>query len=205
MKLAIDFYSGNGEIDWGLLAETNVRMVINKLSQGVSPDPGWLERCNNAAAHGFEVAVYHYYDYRYTPVQQLEIVAALLKTTPDMQVIADAEYVKKSKIVAGKATIYHIPVPKTYERDLRQFCEDLSASRPVCIYSNKDFFDSFVPNQMYWAHQFPLWVAHYRTGAPLLPWAWSDWWGWQFTDRAPGRKYGTPHSRQADLSYVKGG
>lgn len=54
-----------------------------------------------------------------------------------------------------------------------------------------------------WFAQFPLWIANYNVGAPLIPRPWSTWELWQFTDNGDGTKYGV-ESLNIDLNYFNG-
>lgn len=54
-----------------------------------------------------------------------------------------------------------------------------------------------------WFAQFPLWIANYNVGSPLIPRPWSTWELWQFTDAGDGTKYGV-ESLNIDLNYFNG-
>lgn len=51
--------------------------------------------------------------------------------------------------------------------------------------------------------QFPLWVANYGVVKPLIPRPWNTWTFWQYTESAPGDKYGV-ESGSIDLNWFDG-
>jgi len=196
MKLGIDVYQGDGNINFDLMATTPVSVVICKLSQGIIKDINHDHNREEALRIGREVYSYHYFDYRITPLKQVEFV---LQHRPPNGIIIDAEYVK---VRNSAGIMIQLTPPKNYEDLLRLFIERLSAVMPISIYSSASFFDTYCPNGIYWASVYPLWVAHYKNTAPALPYPWVEYWGWQFTDRGPGNKFGLV-SKQADLSYIR--
>ena len=51
--------------------------------------------------------------------------------------------------------------------------------------------------------QYPLWIARYNATEPLIPYPWTDWTLWQYTDNGNGAQYGV-ESGNIDLNYFNG-
>ena len=51
--------------------------------------------------------------------------------------------------------------------------------------------------------QYPLWIARYNATEPLIPYPWTDWMLWQYTDNGAGAKYGV-ESKNIDLNEFNG-
>jgi lysozyme len=112
----------------------------------------------------------------------------------DLPLVADYEY-------------YHwvarpsVSVCKEMLKSFLSQIQVLSGEVPM-IYTNVDSWKRFGGSEPYWA-KYPLWLASYLTGTPVVPAPFPKWTFWQFTDKGKGLDYGV-ESLQIDLNYWYG-
>lgn len=54
-----------------------------------------------------------------------------------------------------------------------------------------------------WFKKFPLWIAAYKVDKPRIPYPFTEWAFWQYTDEGDGKKYGV-ESKELDSNYFNG-
>ena len=70
------------------------------------------------------------------------------------------------------------------------------------IYTRDSYWKEFGSTDPKWK-RFPLWIASYRTDAPVIPAPWTDCVLWQFTDRGNGHDFGV-EALAIDLDVFRG-
>lgn len=94
------------------------------------------------------------------------------------------------------------------ETHMRQFAERVLDNSPatveVGVYTGYYYWLERIPApRRGWWSQFPLWIAKYGAGEPLIPAPFTDWLFWQYTNSGDGALYGV-ESPEIDLNYFNG-
>ena len=194
-KLGFDVSDWQPTIDWEKARSAGIEFAFIKATQGVSiACVHYKKHWQNSQSAGIERGSYHFYDYRYKPLEQ---ATWLLKNAPDpgeKGYVLDAEQIKVK---------IPVKVPASYQDDLQVFCEfnkKETGSLPI-IYTGFYWWKDNCPTAT-WARECPLWIAGYNWSVPMVPMPWGPdgWEFWQFTDKGIGKLYGTDaSSKQIDL------
>lgn len=72
------------------------------------------------------------------------------------------------------------------------------------VYTANWFMNKFDKSKVGWLVKYPLWLAQYTVlqRPPSVPYPWTDWLIWQYTDQGDGRYYGC-EGRAIDMDYAK--
>lgn len=173
-----------------------------RAGQGGFRDPDFGLNWVKAKDGGLLRASYWFYDSRYTPESQAERwITGHGGDLGELPLWADFE------------ENYNGPFEGW--RNWKKFLEEvrrLAPTHEIGIYSAFFYWDDNAPPSgsadREWFHQFPLWIASYRSDAPVVPAPWSpdEWLFWQFETNegnALGPLYGV-ESRGIDRNYFNG-
>lgn len=154
--------------------------VFLKASEGASfVDKSFKGHRANARAAGMLVGYYHFFRPLVDPEVQAKNFCAQIGKVQENELppVCDLE---DSDGVTGTAVA---------ER-AKEFCEHverLIGARPI-LYTGPYYFQGLGAKAQVLG-DYPLWVAHYKTTAPLTPPPWANWDFWQYTDseKIPGK------------------
>lgn len=168
------------------------RGVIIRAGQGNYKDVKFDTSWNAARQAGLIRGSYWFYDSRVSPKRQAETWVQIMGSDRgEMEMWCDFE-----DRYGG---------PFTGWRHWYDFMERIKALLPnqkLGVYTGYYYFLEFAAGVNYFA-QYPLWIAWYNPGEPLIPPIWDDWTYWQFTSNGDGALFGV-ESKDIDLSYFNG-
>lgn len=169
----IDVSSWQGEIDFSQVKASGIEVVYIKSSEGFrSVDLYFEQNYANAKNAGLKVGFYHYVTARSVEdaVKQANFfVSTISGKNPDCKLAMDFE----SFGSLGRAEINQIAL--TFMQTVKNV-----SGKDVIIYS-----DEYNANSTFESNLaiYPLWVAQYEVSEPTVREHWSNWAGWQYTDR----------------------
>ena len=169
----IDVSSWQGEIDFSQVKASGIEVVYIKSSEGFrSVDSYFEQNYANAKNAGLKVGFYHYVTARSVgdAVKQANFfVSTISGKNPDCKLAMDFE----SFGSLGREEINQIAL--TFMQTVKNV-----SGKDVIIYS-----DEYNANSTFESNLaiYPLWVAQYEVSEPTVREHWSNWAGWQYTDR----------------------
>lgn len=169
----IDVSSWQGEIDFSQVKASGIEVVYIKSSEGFrSVDSYFEQNYTNAKNAGLKVGFYHYVTARSVEdaVKQANFfVSTISGKNPDCKLAMDFE----SFGSLGREEINQIAL--TFMQTVKNV-----SGKDVIIYS-----DEYNANSTFESNLaiYPLWVAQYEVSEPTVREHWSNWAGWQYTDR----------------------
>ena len=169
----IDVSSWQGEIDFSQVKASGIEVVYIKSSEGFrSVDSYFEQNYTNAKNAGLKVGFYHYVTARSVEdaVKQAQFfVSTISGKNPDCKLAMDFE----SFGSLGREEINQIAL--TFMQTVKNV-----SGKDVIIYS-----DEYNANSTFESNLaiYPLWVAQYEVSEPTVREHWSNWAGWQYTDR----------------------
>lgn len=192
MKIqGIDVSKWQGNWDAAEAKNIGSAFVFVKASQSTYTDPNFISNWRKASEQELVIGTYHFLDYSISGVKQADYFADILDAYPcDLPPVVDFE----------KRVPNHGRWPIEFLRDFVQRIVERGYS-PM-VYTSPDFWGNFGEEDECWA-QFPLWLAHYTTGEPLVPAPWKEWTFWQYANNGQGQEFGA-ESFQIDLNYFNG-
>ena len=184
----VDVSHWQGAIDWRAVESGGVSFAFVKATEGATfTDPAFAANWSGLAGTRIVRGAYHYFRPGADAAQQ---AAHFLRTAPvgafDLPPVLDVE------VTDGMDGA-------TIARGVRTWLDAVSRAtgkRPI-VYTYPSFWNAHLSTQFIDA---PLWIAHYRVGAPLVPSGWAGWAFWQHTD--DGRVAGV--SGPVDLNLFNG-
>lgn len=195
----ISFYQDNNEtpqgVDFHKMRSNGAEFVIIRAGQNSWVDPDFAYNWRMAKAAGLPRGAYWFYDSRYNPVEQAKLfINAFSGDYGELPAWADFEE-KYGGPFAGLS-------------NWKIFLDTLYALLPppteIGIYSNYYYWRENVPaDQRAQFAAYPLWIANYNPGAPLIPEPWTTWLFHQYTENGPGNAFGA-ESNRIDLNYFNG-
>lgn len=170
----IDVSSYQVRIDWPLVKASGFDFCFIKASEAAyTEDTAFEENWKNSKEAGFIRGAYHYFHFTRDPHKQaqnfLNVVGELL--FDDLPCVLDLELEAPE-----------IPFEKKLT-DVRLFLnevESISGKRPL-VYGSPYFLKEHIGTNTFMM-SYPLWIAHYKTKCPVVPFPWIDWTFWQYTD-----------------------
>ena len=80
---------------------------------------------------------------------------------------------------------------------VRVFCELVSSEmgEKIMIYTSPNAWNDYLVGSKTWADDYPLWIAHWGTVAPTVPFPWSKYAVWQTHVGNDGFEYGADSTR----------
>ena len=169
----IDVSSWQGEIDFSHVKASGIEVVYIKSSEGFrSVDSYFEQNYTNAKNAGLKVGFYHYVTARSVEdaVRQANFfVSTISGKNPDCKLAMDFE----SFGSLGREEINQIAL--TFMQTVKNV-----SGKDVIIYSDEYNANSTFESNL---ATYPLWVAQYEVSEPTVREHWSNWAGWQYTDR----------------------
>lgn len=183
----IDVSKWQGTIDWKKVADSGVKHVFIKMSEGGTyADPKFVKNFNNAKSVGINVNCYHYFRaLSNTPQQQLENIKNC-----SSGVGFDGSKNKLAIDVETKgnegATLDQMADNLNYLLGLLTKDSFLSNQMPM-IYCSPAIWDDSVRWTKYDFSIYPLWIANWDVETPRLPLTWKNagksWTWWQYSSK----------------------
>lgn len=173
----IDVSKWEPVIDWHLVLNAGYRFAFIKADQGIGTDPKFNTHWQSAKIWGIQRGAYHFYDPVVSPEAQAEHFWALVKNDPgELPFVVDIE----------NFTVGEFHGSEYWYRYLVRL-NTLSNNHPVMIYTGYYYWlknskkPVAVKDITYFAG-YPLWIANYNTGYPLIPSPWTTWLFWQYSE-----------------------
>ena len=162
------------EIDWPKVARFGIRFAYIKATEGIThTDPFFKRNWPAAHAAGLPRGGYHYFRPRLDAKAQVRaFVQSLGDDLGELPPMLDLE-------ASDLTGLELIRAAQIFLLEL----ENLTGTRAL-IYTSPGFWASYVtPYPPEWPAEYPLWIAHYSVGRPTIPYPWTNYTFWQFTDR----------------------
>lgn len=171
----LDVSKWQGEIDWVKVTRAGARFTFIKATEGIThTDPQFLINWTAARAAGILRSAYHYFHPRLDARSQAQaFTRALAGDWGELPPAIDLECPE----LTGSPLL----------TALHTFLQELHAlsGLQAIIYTSPGFWSSYInPVSPEWPVEYPLWIAHYGTAKPTIPYPWLTYTFWQHTDRA---------------------
>ncbi|MFQ5591255.1 MAG: glycoside hydrolase family 25 protein [Phycisphaerae bacterium] len=183
----VDVSHWQGRMDWQRCALLDIGWCYIKAGEGDTwVDPQYARNWTGAKDAGLLRGAYLYYRNGVSPHAQAEHLARLLEADAgELPPALDLEDTKGTPDAwAMRQCLEHI--------------EALTGQRPI-VYTASWFWRRL--GSQPWAVAYPLWVASYRDGTPVLPGDWTTYALWQYSASGAGRAYGA-QSELIDMNRV---
>lgn len=166
----IDIYGGNQLTDAGLLKASGVAAVIHKTTEGSDfVDKAYTSRRVQITQAGLLFGAYHF-------------------MRPGDGGQQAAFFLAEAQPFANTLMALDLEDHAVHAEDAEMFVWAIHAKtgRWPTVYTSASVISAInVPADSY-LFKCPLWVASYRSGAPVLPAGWSTWRYWQYTNGEDG-------------------
>lgn len=188
----IDVSHWEGRINFRKVREAGIRIVYIKATQGRDiVDPEFERNYREADKEGLRIGFYHY---------------VMARNLEEAKEEADFFYEKiREKHQHTKAAMDFEVFGDLSRQEIRnislRFLRELESRigyRPV-IYSDAENASRIFDDDR--LHEYPLWIAQYGVSRPDMENPWSNWCGWQYTDK--GRVKGI--AGRVDRDYFRRG
>ena len=189
MVIGTDVSKWQRDIDWNIMRAAGARFVFIKATQGLFEDTKFREFWQGSRGKLLRGA-YHFWQPGVPATRQAETFYEAVSSTGDLGELPPVLDLEKGPVTWPEVVVFVQAIETRFKR-------------PPILYSRPAFLDSLgdPPESI---RALDLWVAHYTDAPqPVLPKAWDTWRFWQYTDSAPGPKYGVK-SRQVDLNRFNG-
>ena len=178
--IGTDISHWQGAIDFVKMYAAGARFTYMKASQALWTDDKF--KANWQAAKGTELkrGAYHFLDWSKDAAMQATYFWSLLQDDPgELLPCVDFEW------NPGLST------PSDATARLKAFCVKFKqiSGLNLVIYTSTGFWTPLKDFDSEWT-SYPLWVAHYTTGIPLIPVPWKIYAIHQYTGSGPGATYG---------------
>ena len=171
----IDISAHNGDVDFKRVAESGIKFVWIKASEGETiRDAKFQENYSAARESGLRVGAYHFFRFDCDGVMQaMNLCQSLGDVNPDMGIAIDIELESNAEGVADEVIVSNIDSMVDYLR-LRGY--------PITLYSNKEGYARFLRDHF---SDYPLWICSFSDGEPIAeaPWV---FWQYSHTGKVPG-------------------
>ena len=169
--------------------------VFIKASQ-VYADSDFLMNWKNAKVAGILRGAYHFLDWRVSEVDQAKLFVGLLGSDPgELPPVLDLEmnpasYNLTYQVVQGRV------------RNFLSIVEQSTSKIPM-IYAGYYYWNAWMGKDPSWS-RYPFWLAWYNEESVIkVPYPWSRWMFWQYSDGGLGLKYGC-ESKSVDMNWFNG-
>lgn len=167
----IDVSHYQGTVDWVKVKAAGIAFAYAKATDGNTyTDPQFHTNWQGMQAAGILSGAYHFYETNDDPVTQannfINTVASL--TANDLAPVVDIEIFKGnygSNSVAANLQIWLDTVEK-------------ALGRTPMIYTGPSFWNQTINSDF---SKYPLWVAEYGVTTPKIPFGWTTWNFWQYS------------------------
>jgi lysozyme len=181
-------------VDFVKMRAAGAGYVIIRAGQNLWVDPDLSYNWQRAKEAGLPRGSYWYYDSRVSPEEQAELwIETIGWDLGELPLWCDFE------------EKYNGPFKgwQNFKKFVQRVVQ-LAGHHEVGIYTNFYYWNEQVPViEQGWFADFPLWIANYNAGDPLIPGAWSTWLFRQYTENGNGPLYGA-ESNRIDLNYFNG-
>lgn len=172
LTLGIDTSHYDGTIDWAKVQASGVKFAFMKATEGRSFKDKTYD-INRALAKqvGILTGAYHFYRPNRPAIQQADFFCSVIGSCDgELPPVMDWETTDnvpvKDDVIAGMEFLIRV--------------EEKLGRTPI-IYTSPYFAEALRLHSGF--EKYPLWIAHYGTKAPLVPYPWKNWTFWQQTDR----------------------
>jgi GH25 family lysozyme M1 (1,4-beta-N-acetylmuramidase) len=177
------------DIDWNTVKRAGYVFCFTEATDSASAvDSSFFSHWEGMSRAGIVKGAYHFLRPTVNPIQQadnfLKTVTLGSNDLPPVLDVENGQGVTQSELASG--------VRKWIDR------VESAIARRVMIYCSPGEWNSEVHRDF---STQPLWVAHYKTREPRMPYRWSDWNFWQYSET--GKVPGVPNT-QVDLNYFNG-
>lgn len=160
-------------VDWSRVKASGHEFVFLKATEGLTfRDKSFEGHREGARKAGLLVGAYHFFRPNLDPKAQAvhfaKVVGPLAEN--DLPCVFDWE------VSDGHPSADDVQEARIFLQTIK----DLTRKNPI-LYSGPYFLNSFGLGEEF--KQYPLWIAHYGTKAPLVPAPWTYWSFHQFTDK----------------------
>jgi lysozyme len=168
----IDVSYYQGDIDWNAVASAGVVFAWIRVAHStVFEDPKFAANLAGARAAGVHAGVYQYFEPTEDPIAQADLLLELLGPLQpgDLPPMIDVE----SKDTVPQAA---------YADAIGAWLDHVEAATGVVpfIYTGYYYWNDNVGSDQF--ADYPLWIANYNPGCPLVPDAWATWTAHQYCD-----------------------
>lgn len=192
----LDLSHWSGIWDMQKAKAAGVKFIILKAMDGTAEVKYFRENYANAKKAGILVGAYQWLyksSYISTGKQAREFLNLMKQFPCDLKPTVDFEHT----LVGGDPDwndLYGFVVP--FEQEF--------GKKPM-IYTGKYYWQEHGSTNPIWK-EYDLWIANYGVVKPNIPLPWTSYTLWQFTDRADGKKYGSPENGElmVDCNYFNG-
>lgn len=194
----ISFYQDDDEtvkrVDFNKMKSNGAEFVIIRAGQNTWPDPDFPYNWAKARESGLPRGSYWFYDSRSDPVGQAQLwISGMLGDLGELPLWADFEESYGGSFGGVGNWIKFLDTVRS-----------LAPNHELGIYTNFYYWREHVPaDKRAQFSAYPLWIANYNPGAPLIPEPWASWTFHQYTDAGPGLAFGA-ESNRIDLNYFNG-
>ena len=171
-------------MNWGKAREAGARFAFIRAGSidnitGECYTDYQFDRNSSVAPGIMPVGYYWYFRPNHDTVKQAEYFMKLLEgKTRQLPIVCDIE-------VKGLAS------------EVRLFCELMSsyANERMMIYTSPNAWNEYIIGSKEWADDYPLWIAHWGTIVPTVPFPWSKYAVWQTHVGNDGFEFGADSTR----------
>ena len=167
--------------------------VFIKASQGTRLDQDFLYNWQAAKDAGLPRGAYHYLDWRSGIMDQARFFAGVLANDPgEMYPVLDYEMRANAPAKAAAAQ---------KARTFIELCQSALGEK-LMLYTSPGYWADYGSEDSWWMNV-PLWIANYNVPSPRIPFPWTSWMFWQYTDRGDGIAFGA-ESYRIDMNWFNG-
>jgi lysozyme len=168
----IDVSHHQETISWRRVRQAGIQFAFIRVSDGLTAsDPRFAENWTGARRVGVLRGAYQYFRPEESAIAQADLLIAAVRRDPgELPPVIDVE-------LHGGRT------PVLLAAHVRAWVERVRTQLRVepIVYTGPDFWRERVGGADLTRQ--PLWLAHYTTECPAVPWPWTRWTFWQHTDR----------------------
>lgn len=168
----VDLSSWDPLVNWAMLKAGGCALIVLKATEGITLQDksfgiNWPAAKINKVIRG----AYHFFHPSDDPIAQAKNFCSVVGSLDpdDLPPIIDWEATDNQPA--------QIDLAKGLQ--FLEYVEKFFGKTPIC-YGGPYFLQAL--NMSAEFARYPLWVAHYTTGAPLVPAPWTTWSIWQYTD-----------------------
>ena len=179
MISGIDVSHWQGAIDWPVVAQSGVKFMFCKATEGIFyNDRSFLSNVTGAKSAGLKVGAYHFYEPSAPGDQQAKaFLDAVIGLALDLPPVVDVEKWDAKFLLPGNK--------KKFTDSVHSWLVSVQAKLKTVpmVYTRSSYWDNAI-GVAGWEKQYPLWVAHYTTAPkPMIPKAWDTYLFWQHSSK----------------------
>lgn len=183
------------KIDFSIMRSKGIDGAILRAGQNQWIDEDYKDYATNANLAGMPRGAYWFYDSRSNPESQVSKFAEALAGKPLPKLGLWGDYEENYGGPWGGAAHFKI------------FMDMLRARFPTCVvgvYTGYYYWLEHTTSvQREGFKSYPLWIARYNVTSPIIPYPWTNYVFWQYTDNGDGIYFGT-ESKELDMNLFRG-